>query len=140
MALGSLLALSLGLAMDAVAVSAVRGMVAPRVTRGDAARVAIVFGGMQALMPVGGWLLGVGLGPLIESVDHWIAFGILGLLGAKMIWEALAADEGADPRGGGVAYGRAVSLRAPRWPLLVAALGTPVLGYAAVVLFAVGLR
>ena len=74
--------------MDAVAVSAARGLVAPRVTRGDALRVGVVFGGLQALMPVGGWALGVGLGSLIQAIDHWVAFVILGVLGARMLWAA----------------------------------------------------
>jgi len=91
-ALGILL-LALGLALDAVAVAAARGLVAPRVTLRDAARVGIVFGGLQAVMPIGGWALGEGLGDTIAAFDHWIAFGILLVLGGKMIVEALRAGD-----------------------------------------------
>lgn len=107
-----ILLLALGLALDAVAVSAARGLAAPRVTPADAGRVAVVFGGMQALMPVGGWALGEGLGDTIASFDHWIAFGILLVLGVKMIVEAVRADGDGD---GAVSFGwRAL------WPLGVA--------------------
>jgi putative Mn2+ efflux pump MntP len=55
--------------------------------------MALFFGGFQALMPVLGWLAGQELRPLIQGVDHWVAFGVLSLVGAKMIYEAFSLAE-----------------------------------------------
>jgi putative Mn2+ efflux pump MntP len=88
MKFGAILALSVGLAMDATAVSAARGMAVPRVRPRHVAQVALYFGGFQALMPVIGWLVGSRIGPLVEAWDHWIAFVLLVGIGAKMLWES----------------------------------------------------
>ena len=88
MRFGAILALSVGLAMDATAVSAARGMALPRVRPRHVALVALFFGGFQALMPVVGWLVGSRIGPLVEAWDHWIAFVLLAGIGAKMLWES----------------------------------------------------
>lgn len=89
----AILLLALGLAMDATAVAASRGLVAPRVTGRDALRIGFVFGGFQAAMPAIGWGLGAGLGDTIQAVDHWIAFVILGALGGRMLWQALKGGD-----------------------------------------------
>ena len=88
MGFGAILALSVGLAMDATAVSAARGIAVPSVRPRHVALVAIFFGGFQALMPVIGWLVGSRIGPLVEAWDHWIAFVLLAAIGAKMLWES----------------------------------------------------
>jgi putative Mn2+ efflux pump MntP len=88
MRFGSILTLSVGLAMDAMAVAAARGLACKRVRFRDAAVIGGFFGGCQALMPLGGWLIGRRLGPLVEVWDHWIAFALLGGLGVKMLLEA----------------------------------------------------
>lgn len=98
MRFGAILALSVGLAMDATAVSAARGMAVPRVRPRHVALVALFFGGFQALMPVVGWLVGSRIGPLVEAWDHWIAFVLLGAIGAKMLWEAYSAKAEDPPR------------------------------------------
>jgi putative Mn2+ efflux pump MntP len=54
--------------------------------------VALFFGGFQALMPFLGYLLGSGVGPLVQAFDHWIAFLVLGAVGGKMLWEAWKGD------------------------------------------------
>ncbi|MFO0750565.1 MAG: manganese efflux pump MntP family protein [Myxococcota bacterium] len=89
----AILLLALGLAMDATAVAATRGLVATRVSGRDALRIGVLFGGFQAAMPALGWALGAGLGSAIQAVDHWIAWGILTLLGGRMIWQALRGGE-----------------------------------------------
>ena len=48
-----------------------------------------MFGGAQVVMPMIGWQIGVEFRPLVERIDHWIAFVILGLIGAKMVWEGV---------------------------------------------------
>lgn len=89
----SILLLAAGLAMDAAAVSAARGLAIPRVEWRHALRVALWFGGAQALMPLLGWLLGAAIGPLVQRYAHWIAFTLLVAIGGKMTWEALRGDD-----------------------------------------------
>lgn len=96
MSFGAILLLSLGLAMDATAVSAARGLAAPRILPRHVALVAAFFGGAQALMPLLGWQIGSRAGPVVQAWDHWIAFALLAGIGTKMIWEARSA-EGAEP-------------------------------------------
>jgi putative Mn2+ efflux pump MntP len=91
MTLPSLLALAVGLAMDATAVAAAIGLAAPALCARHFAAVALLFGGFQAAMPVAGWLLGRWIGPSLAAWDHWIAFALLGGIGAKMLYEARAA-------------------------------------------------
>lgn len=98
MKFGAILALSVGLAMDAAAVSAARGMAVPVVRLRHAVLVAAFFGGFQALMPVVGWLVGSRIGPLVDAWDHWIAFVLLGGIGVKMLWEARGSKAEAAPR------------------------------------------
>ena len=88
MTFSALLVLALGLSMDAAAVSAARGIATPEVRPKHLLLVAGFFGGFQALMPVLGWALGSRVGPAVQAWDHWIAFVLLGGLGAKMLWEA----------------------------------------------------
>lgn len=93
MTFGSILLLAGGLAMDAAAVSAARGLAVSRIRARHVVLVATFFGGFQALMPLLGWVLGKQIGPLIEAWDHWIAFVLLGGIGAKMLWEARGGDD-----------------------------------------------
>ena len=109
MRFGSILALSVGLAMDATAVSAARGMAVARVRPRHVALVALFFGGFQALMPVIGWLVGSRIGPLVEAWDHWIAFVLLAAIGGKMLWESRDAKT-ASPRSEDELFGFRVML------------------------------
>ena len=90
MGFAGILALAVGVAMDATAVAAARGLAAPVVRGKDVLRVAVFFGGAQALMPLFGWLVGDGVGPLVAAWDHWVVFALLGGIGAKMLWDARA--------------------------------------------------
>ncbi len=56
---------------------------------GSALKTGAVFGVVEAITPLIGWALGVAAGPYVDAVDHWIAFGLLGLVGAHMLWRAL---------------------------------------------------
>lgn len=102
MSFAELLLLAVGLAMDATAVAAARGLAAERVRARDVLLVAGLFGGFQAGMPLLGSLLGSGVGPWIAEWDHWIAFGVLVVLGLKMLREALAGAPGEGVSGGPV--------------------------------------
>lgn len=79
--------LATGLAMDCFAVSIACGIALKPFRWGPAIRIAFFFGLFQALMPLLGWLAGSAFQHLIESFDHWVSFGILILLGGRMIWE-----------------------------------------------------
>ena len=110
MSFASVVALALGLAMDATAAAAACG-VATRVLRGrHFATVAAYFGGFQALMPLLGWLLATSIGPVIEAWDHWIAFVLLGGIGGKMIYEAWRGDGAARERREEEVFGTKVML------------------------------
>ncbi|TVV73793.1 manganese efflux pump MntP family protein [Sphingomonas solaris] len=89
----TLLLLALALAMDAFAVSVAQGA-AVRPGLGASLRIALAFGAAQAVMPLLGWGLGIAFAGVIDAVDHWVAFVLLGAIGAKMIHEALADDDG----------------------------------------------
>jgi putative Mn2+ efflux pump MntP len=92
MDLPSILLLAVGLSLDALAVSLCSGLAVPRVRLSHALKMASFFGGFQMLMPVLGWFAGYGLRRFITGVDHWIAFGLLLLVGGRMIYEALHED------------------------------------------------
>jgi manganese efflux pump family protein len=84
----TILLIAFGLAMDAFAVSVSCGLAFPRREHAGALRIALSFGLFQAGMPIIGWGAGVGVRSLIEGFDHWIAFGLLALVGGHMILEA----------------------------------------------------
>lgn len=85
--------IAVGLSMDAFAVSVCKGLAMPKCTFKKAAIVGLWFGGFQALMPVIGYILGAQFQEAIASIDHWIAFVLLALIGGNMIHEALDNDE-----------------------------------------------
>jgi putative Mn2+ efflux pump MntP len=93
MSYSAILLLAVGLAMDATAVSAARGFATARILPRHVLLVALFFGGFQALMPLLGWFIGSTVGRLVGDWDHWIAFALLGFIGAKMLWEARETDE-----------------------------------------------
>ena len=93
MGLLELFILAVGLSMDAFAVSICKGLALPKINLKSAGIVGLWFGAFQALMPLIGYLLGVNFREYIVSVDHWIAFILLALIGVNMIKEALTEDD-----------------------------------------------
>ncbi|MBP3540286.1 MAG: manganese efflux pump [Clostridia bacterium] len=85
--------IAIGLSMDAFAVSMCKGLGMKRLNRKHAFIIALFFGGFQALMPLIGWFLGTQFEQYIQSVDHWIAFGLLAYIGGKMLWDAIRGDD-----------------------------------------------
>ena len=81
--------LGVGLSMDAFAVSVCKGLGMRKLNKKQAVIIGLYFGGFQALMPLIGWLLGSQFQKYITSIDHWIAFILLGFIGGKMIIEAV---------------------------------------------------
>ena len=88
-----LILLSVGLAMDAFAVSICKGLSVRELKPKHGLIAGAYFGGFQALMPLIGWLLGRQFEELIKSVDHWIAFGLLVPIGANMIRESFGGED-----------------------------------------------
>lgn len=88
-----LLLIGAGLAMDAFAVSICKGLAMRKVNKKQAVIIGLFFGGFQALMPFIGWLLGSQFESYITSIDHWVAFILLGFIGGKMIFEAVKPEE-----------------------------------------------
>ena len=88
-----LVVLAVGLSMDAFAVSICKGLALQRVSWKECCIAGAWFGGFQALMPLLGYLLGTQFEQFVTSVDHWIAFVLLGIIGGNMIREALSKDE-----------------------------------------------
>ena len=96
MRFSELLMIAVGLSMDAFAVSVCKGLSVRRLQGRHALLAGLYFGGFQFLMPVLGWLLGYRFESLITSVDHWIAFVLLALIGANMVRESFSDAEKMD--------------------------------------------
>jgi len=79
--------IAFGLSVDAFAVSVTSGLVIEGLKARHAALIALFFGGFQAMMPILGWIGGTGFRRYISEFDHWVAFGLLALVGAKMVYE-----------------------------------------------------
>ena len=93
MGLLELFVIAVGLSMDAFAVSICKGLSVRELKPKHALTVGVYFGGFQMLMPFIGFALGVRFQSFITSIDHWIAFVLLGLIGANMIRESREQDE-----------------------------------------------
>lgn len=92
MSLWELFVIAVGLSMDAFAVSICKGLSVSRVQVKHVVAVGLYFGGFQALMPLVGYFLGRQFQSLITSVDHWIAFVLLALIGLNMVREARSGE------------------------------------------------
>lgn len=88
MGIVELLLIGIGLSMDAFAVSICKGLNMKKVNKVHCAVIALFFGGFQALMPLIGWALGKQFESYITSIDHWIAFVLLALIGGNMVRES----------------------------------------------------
>ncbi|MGD8250719.1 MAG: manganese efflux pump MntP family protein [Desulfobacterales bacterium] len=91
----NVVAIAVALAMDAFAVAIATGVRLKKVSFRQFFRLAWHFGLFQAMMPVIGWTAGLTVRDYIESVDHWIAFGLLAYVGVSMIREAMKLGEDA---------------------------------------------
>lgn len=84
---------AVGLSMDAFAVAVCKGLAVKEVRPRHMALTGLWFGGFQALMPVIGYFIGAQFKDAIASIDHWIAFGLLAVIGGNMVREALSKEE-----------------------------------------------
>lgn len=85
--------LAIGLSFDSFAVSVCSGLNLPHIRFFQATKIAIFLAVFQSFMPLLGWLVGNSMKSVIEPVDHWIAFGLLSLIGGKMIIESFVNSE-----------------------------------------------
>ena len=85
--------IAFGLAMDAFAVSICRGLKVKKVSWKYSVSTAFVFGLFQALMPLAGYLAGKQFESYITGIDHWIAFGLLGIIGINLIKESFDKED-----------------------------------------------
>lgn len=92
MELLTIILIAIGLSFDTFAVSVSSGLILKKIDFFNATKIAITLAVFQAVMPLIGWLAGSGIKNYAENFDHWIAFGILGLLGGKMIYESFKTD------------------------------------------------
>lgn len=123
----ALLALSIGLAMDAFAVSLIRGSTGEhRVAR--ALELGLAFGLLQGLMPLLGWGLGAAFGSAFRAFDHWVAFVLLAVLGGKMLIEGLSRDAGTQAAQHGRLLGLLTAAFATSIDAAAAGLTLPLLG------------
>ena len=87
-----ILVIAVGVSMDAFAVSVCKGLSVRTLRSRYVFSVAMWFGGFQALMPLLGYFLGVSFADYVTGFDHWISFVLLGIIGGKMIKEALGEE------------------------------------------------
>jgi putative Mn2+ efflux pump MntP len=94
----AVLILAFSMSSDAFAAALGKGALLHRPSFGEALRTGAIFGSIEAITPLVGWAAGLAASSYIEAVDHWIAFGLLGAIGAKMIWDSARRDEAAKKR------------------------------------------
>ncbi len=100
MSLFVLLGVAFGLAMDAFAVAIASSVLLGKVSGRQTFRLAFHFGLFQFLMPVIGWLAGSTVEAQIRDYDHWVAFGLLAVVGGRAIWGALFPGDDDDVESG----------------------------------------
>ncbi len=110
MGIVELIAVALGLSMDAFAVAICKGLCMKRLRWRQALVIAAFFGVFQAGMPLVGWALGTTFADVITPIDHWIAFVLLAFIGGKMLWDGLHEDD-EDPAASCPAEGTPLDLR-----------------------------
>lgn len=93
MGIAELIALAVGLSMDAFAVAVCKGLAMKKASLRAGFVCGAWFGGFQALMPLLGYFLGTLFAGVIEAFDHWVAFGLLAIIGINMLKEAFCGCE-----------------------------------------------
>ncbi|QYO75590.1 manganese efflux pump MntP family protein [Devosia salina] len=112
----AVLLLSASMSVDAFAVAVGRGATETRGRLTEALRTGLVFGIVEAITPLLGWLAGIAAAGWVASFDHWLAFALLAAVGLHMIYGPFRPDE----------PGEAAPKKASLLILIVTALGTSV--------------
>jgi manganese efflux pump family protein len=90
----AIIVLAFSMSADAFAAALTKGTLLERPSLGEALRSGIIFGAVEGCTPLIGWAAGLAAAAFIQAIDHWIAFGLLGAIGGKMLWESLRHNEG----------------------------------------------
>lgn len=98
MSILEILLISVGLAMDAFAVSICKGLFMKKMSWKKALIIGTYFGLFQMGMPIIGYGLGIGFNAIVENIDHWIAFILLAFIGGKMIKESFEEEKSANDK------------------------------------------
>lgn len=116
---------AVGLSGDAFAASVARGAVRRRIAPLEAVRNGLIFGGVEGLMCLGGWLLAFTFAGFVTAIDHWIALVLLSVIGGKMILESFEAEDAGDEAGDEI---EAAGARRPQTLVttLITAVGTSI--------------
>lgn len=88
----TIILIALSMSVDAFAASLAKGATLRNPTWGEALRTGAIFGLIETATPLIGWGAGLAASSTVEAIDHWIAFGLLGIVGGKMIFESLRGD------------------------------------------------
>ena len=88
--------IAIAVCLDSFAVAVTVGIAAEKIKLRQALKAAVVLATIQGIMPVIGWLIGTQTKSLISSFDHWIGFGLLLIVGARMVWEGLKPKKAKD--------------------------------------------
>jgi putative Mn2+ efflux pump MntP len=91
-----ILFLALSMSADAFAAACGKGACLERPHWGEALRTGAIFGTIEAITPLIGWAAGRAVGRYIAAFDHWVAFGLLAVIGGKMLWDSFQRDEDAE--------------------------------------------
>lgn len=89
----SIIFIAIGLSFDSFAVSLSSGLILKKIIFRDAGKIAFSLSFFQAFMPLTGWIIGLSIKDYITEIDHWVAFGLLTLISAKMIYESISSGK-----------------------------------------------
>jgi len=115
MSILTIIFLAIGLGVDAFSVAIGIGATNSKKSWAPVMRLSLAFGLFQFVMPLAGWLAGSTVVDMIQTFDHWMAFGLLALIGGKMIWEGFEKESDG---------GKADQTRG--WPLLLLSIATSI--------------
>lgn len=93
MSLSEIILIAIALSMDAFAVSIAYGIAQKRMDIKGALILGLAFGSFQALMPILGFYMSCFANEYVKSIDHWVAFILLSIIGAKMVYEAISKKD-----------------------------------------------
>ncbi|MBQ9510651.1 MAG: manganese efflux pump [Clostridia bacterium] len=105
MRIWEVIVIAVGLAMDAFAVSVCKGLAVKKIKITNLLAVGLWFGGFQALMPAIGFFVGSQFEEYIKAYDHWIAFGLLAIIGANMIRESFSKQDDDESKNSSFSFG-----------------------------------
>lgn len=92
----STVAIAFSMSTDAFAASLGKGAALERPSVAEILRTGFVFGTVEAITPLVGWAIGIAAAAYVQEIDHWIAFGLLAIIGLRMVWQGLTREDSAE--------------------------------------------